>query len=467
MMLYKEPENLRSTASLDPRSAAEKFLDDNPDVEVLEAFVIDVNGVPRGKWIPRERALDVLTNGLAMPRSVFALDVWGRDVNAAGLAEGTGDPDGLCLPVPGTLSRVTWLKRPTAQVLLNMFDGAGVHFHGNPRAVLANVLSQYAKLGLTPVAATEMEFYLIDPVRSALDPVRPPNSRDGRWHTGQTQVLSISELQDYEAVFADIAEACRAQNVPADTVVRENGPGQYELNLNHVPDAMKAADAAVLLKRIVKAVARKHDMDATFMAKPYGLQAGSGMHVHFSVLDETGANIFSNSGELSERLMHSVGGLLSYMPDSMAVFAPHANSYRRLKPSEHAPTYASWGVDNRSAAVRVIKAGEKATRIEHRVAGADTNPHLVLAMILKAALAGMTEKINPGAAISGDEHSVVHEPLPTNWDVAQQRFANSGFAITAFGAEYRKLYAACKKQELSEFSFRVTDVEYDAYIRTV
>ncbi len=466
-MLYKEPENLRSTASLDPRSAAEKFLDDNPDVEVLEAFVIDVNGVPRGKWIPRERALDVLTNGLAMPRSVFALDVWGRDVNAAGLAEGTGDPDGLCLPVPGTLSRVTWLKRPTAQVLLNMFDGAGVHFHGNPRAVLANVLSQYAKLGLTPVAATEMEFYLIDPVRSALDPVRPPNSRDGRWHTGQTQVLSISELQDYEAVFADIAEACRAQNVPADTVVRENGPGQYELNLNHVPDAMKAADAAVLLKRIVKAVARKHDMDATFMAKPYGLQAGSGMHVHFSVLDETGANIFSNSGELSERLMHSVGGLLSYMPDSMAVFAPHANSYRRLKPSEHAPTYASWGVDNRSAAVRVIKAGEKATRIEHRVAGADTNPHLVLAMILKAALAGMTEKINPGAAISGDEHSVVHEPLPTNWDVAQQRFANSGFAITAFGAEYRKLYAACKKQELSEFSFRVTDVEYDAYIRTV
>ncbi len=466
-MLYKEPENLRSTASLDPRSAAEKFLDDNPDVEVLEAFVIDVNGVPRGKWIPRERALDVLTNGLAMPRSVFALDVWGRDVNAAGLAEGTGDPDGLCLPVPGTLSRVTWLKRPTAQVLLNMFDGAGVHFHGNPRAVLANVLSQYAKLGLTPVAATEMEFYLIDPVRSALDPVRPPNSRDGRWHTGQTQVLSISELQDYEAVFADIAEACRAQNVPADTVVRENGPGQYELNLNHLPDAMKAADAAVLLKRIVKAVARKHDMDATFMAKPYGLQAGSGMHVHFSVLDETGANIFSNSGELSERLMHSVGGLLSYMPDSMAVFAPHANSYRRLKPSEHAPTYASWGVDNRSAAVRVIKAGEKATRIEHRVAGADTNPHLVLAMILKAALAGMTEKINPGAAISGDEHSVVHEPLPTNWDVAQQRFANSGFAITAFGAEYRKLYAACKKQELSEFSFRVTDVEYDAYIRTV
>ncbi len=472
-MTFTEPQNLHSSASQSDEAvptehrAVETFLDANPDIEMLEAFVIDVNGVPRGKWIPRERAIDVLNNGLAMPRSVFALDVWGRDVNAAGLAEGTGDPDGLCLPVPGTLSRVPWLKRPTAQVLLNMFDGNGTHFYGDPRAVLINVLNQYAQLGLTPVAATEMEFYLIDPIRSALDPVRPPNSREGRWHTGQTQVLSISELQDYEDVFADIAEACRAQDVPADTVVRENGPGQYELNLNHLPDVMKAADAAVQLKRIVKAVARKHDLDATFMAKPYGLQAGSGMHVHFSILDQSGKNILADGNDVSESLMHAVGGLLTYMPDSMAVFAPHANSYRRLKPSEHAPTYASWGIDNRSAAVRVIKAGEKATRIEHRVAGADTNPHLVLAMILKAALAGMSEKLSPGAAISGDDHSIVHEPLPTNWDVALQRFADSSFALSAFGAEYRKLYAACKQQELSEFSFRVTDVEYDAYIRTV
>lgn len=137
------------------------------------------------------------------------------------------------------------------------------------------------KAGLTPVVATELEFYLIDPVRSALDPVRPPHSREGRWHTGQTQVLSISELQDFEDVFHDIATACRAQGVLADTTLRENGPGQYEINLNHVPDALRAADFAVFLKRIVKGVARRHDLDATFMAKPYGLQAGNGMHVHF------------------------------------------------------------------------------------------------------------------------------------------------------------------------------------------
>ena len=461
------PAGSKDQLQVEFQQSASAFLDANPDIEVLEAFTIDVNGVPRGKWIPRERALDVLTKGMAMPRSVFALDVWGRDVNAAGLAEGTGDPDGLCVPVPGTLSRVTWLKRPTAQVVLDMQNGDGSAFHGNPRAVLASVLARYRALKLTPVAATELEFYLIDPVRSALDPVRPPNSRDGRWHTGQTHVLSISELHDYEDVFADIAAACQAQGIPADTALRENGPGQYEINLHHVPDALSAADYAVLLKRIVKAVARKHDLDATFMAKPYGRQAGSSMHVHFSILDESGTNIFADGNALSERILHAVGGLLSYLPDSMAVFAPHANSYRRLTPSEHAPTYASWGIDNRSAAVRIIKAGKMATRIEHRVAGSDCNPYLVLAMILSAALAGMNEEIDPGGPISGDEHSAVHEPLPTNWDIALQRFSKSGFAMSAVGLPYRTLFAACKRQELSEFSFRVTDVEYDAYIRTV
>ncbi|ODS57942.1 MAG: glutamine synthetase [Agrobacterium sp. SCN 61-19] len=452
---------------MDMAEEAREFFAANPDIEVLEAFVIDVNGVPRGKWIPRERAIDVLTKGMAMPRSVYALDVWGRDVNAAGLAEGTGDPDGICFPVPGTLSRVTWLSRPTAQVLLQMYTPEGESFYADPRQVLGHVLDRFKAAKLTPVVATELEFYLIDPVRSALDPVRPPNTRDGRWHTGQTQVLSISELQDFEEVFHGISTAARAQNVPADTTLRENGPGQYEINLNHVPDALAAADYAVLLKRIVKGVARASDLDATFMAKPYGTQAGSGMHVHFSILNEKGENIFVGKDGPSDALFHSVGGLLESMGESMAIFAPHQNSYRRLRPSEHAPTYASWGFDNRSAAVRVITASKPATRIEHRVAGSDTNPYLVLAMILSAALAGMKEKLSPGGAISGDDHAVNHEPLPTNWDYALQRFGKSSFAYAALGPKYRSLYTACKQQELSEFSLRVTDVEYDAYIRTV
>jgi glutamine synthetase len=448
--------------------SAERFFRDNADIEVLEAFVVDVNGVARGKWIPRARALDVLAKGMALPRSVYALDIWGRDVADAGLAVGTGDPDGLCRPVAGTLSRVNWLDRPTAQVLLSMCGEDGGGYYADPRQVLARLVERYRQLGLTPVVATELEFYLIDPLRTAIDPVRPPHSRDVRWQSSQTQVLSIAELHDIEPLIGDIASACSEQSVPADTVLRENGPGQYEINLLHVPDALAAADHAVLLKRIVKGMARRHELDATFMAKPYGGQAGSGMHVHFSVLDEAGKNIYAGSGNApADALMHSIGGLLAYMGESMMVFAPHANSYRRLTPGAHAPTYASWGFDNRSAAIRVITTSREATRIEHRVPGADTNPYLAIAMILGAALSGMKEKISPHGAIAGDLHAVDHEPLPTNWDHALQRMARSSFVQVAPGADYRALYAATKRQELAEFALRVTDVEYDAYIRAV
>jgi glutamine synthetase len=451
---------------MDNIANARAFLGENKDIEVLEAFVIDVNGVPRGKWIPRERALDVLDKGMSIPRSVYALDVWGRDVYAAGLAEGTGDPDGICFPISDFISRVVWLERPTAQVMLGMREQDGAGFFGDPRQVLVRVVDRFREMKLTPVVAVELEFYLIDPVRSALDPVRPPNSREVRWQSGQTQVLSIAELQDYEHVFRDISRACKAQGVPADAMLRENGPGQYEINLNHVPDALKAADYAVLLKRVVKGVARLHDLDATFMAKPYGTQAGSGMHVHFSILDDADQNIFVGPDAPSDQLMHAVGGLLHAMPDSMAVFAPHANSYRRLRRSENAPTFASWGRDNRSAAVRVVTSNKPSTRIEHRVAGADANPYLVLAMILGAALTGMNKRIDPGEATAGEDHKASHD-FPTQWDDSLHRFAKSEFASAILGPNYQALYTACKQQELEEFSLRVTDVEYDAYIKTV
>jgi glutamine synthetase len=444
------------------------FLDAHPEIEVIEAFVVDANGVPRGKWLPRDRALDVFENGMPMPRSIYALDVWGRDVNAAGLAEGTGDPDGLCMPVDGTIVVVPWLSRPTAQVILGMRNNDGSAFYADPRNVLSAVLGRFEARGLTPVVALEFEFYFIDPVHSALDPVRPPNSRDVRWQSRQTQVLSISELHEFEEVFGDIARACDAQGVPADTILRENGPGQYEVNLRHVPNALLAADHALLLKRIIKGVARKHDYDATFMAKPYGNHAGSGMHAHISLIDEDGRNVFQGEGNTtSPTLLSAVAGLVATMPDSMAVFAPNANSYRRVTLSEHAPMFASWGYETRSAAVRVITSRREATRVEHRVAGADSNPYLVLAAILEGMLAGIEEELRPGQPLVADNHTAEHEPLPNNWDYALELFAASPFTDRCLGDDYKALYLACKNQELAEFRGRVTDVEYDAFIKTV
>ena len=433
---------------------------------VLEAFVVDVNGIARGKWIPAERIPDVMRKGIALPRSVYALDVWGCDVIDAGLAVGTGDPDGICLPVEGSLVPVTWLTRPTQQVLLNMVEQNGQPFYADPRQVLARVMGFFKNAGLTPVMATELEFYFIDRRRTPRDPVSPPFSNEGRWQGWQTQVLSIAELHSFEPVLADIFHACEVQNVPADTVVRENGPGQYEVNLNHVNDPLLAADHAFLLKRIVKGVAKKHGWDATFMAKPYGDLAGSGMHAHISVLDKDGRNIMAHdSGAPSDRLLHAVGGMMSTMADAMLLLAPHANSYRRLCPGTHAPTNITWGMDNRTAAIRVITAG-KNTRIEHRVAGADCNPYLAVAGILAGLLHGLENKIDPGPAITGEEREG-HASLPFNWDDAIDAFDASAVMATYLGAEYQDLFSATKAQEQAEFRKRVTDVEYDAYLSSV
>jgi glutamine synthetase len=433
---------------------------------VLEAFVVDVNGIARGKWVPADRIPDVLRKGIALPRSVYALDVWGCDVEAAGLAIGTGDPDGICMPVEGTLVPVTWLTRPTQQLLLNMVEQDGSPFYADPRQVLARVVGDFRDAGLTPVLATELEFYFIDKRRTPRDPVSPPFSNEGRWQGWQTQVLSIAELHSFEPVLADIFDACERQNVPADTAVRENGPGQYEVNLKHVSDPLAAADHAFLLKRIVKGVARKHGWDATFMAKPYGNLAGSGMHVHMSVLDRNGRNIMAEeNGAPSARLLHAVGGMMATMADSMLLLAPHANSYRRLSPGTHAPTNITWGMDNRTAAIRVITAG-KNTRVEHRVAGADCNPYLAVAGILAGVMHGLEAEIDPGRPISGEELEG-HPALPFNWDDAIDAFDASDVMAKYLGAQYQDLFSATKAQEQAEFRKRVTDVEYDAYLSSV
>jgi len=433
---------------------------------VLEAFVVDVNGIARGKWVPADRIPEVMNKGIALPRSVYALDVWGCDVPDAGLAVGTGDPDGICMPVENTLLPVTWLTRPTTQLLLSMQEQDGTPFYADPRQVLARVCNFYKEAKLTPVMAAELEFYLIDRRRTTRDPVSPPSSNEGRWQGWQTQVLSIAELHSFEPLLADIFHACERQNLPADTVVRENGPGQYEVNLKHVNDPLAAADHAFLLKRIVKGVARQHGLDATFMAKPYGDLAGSGMHLHMSMLDENGRNIMAEeNGAPSEKLRHVVGGMLNTMAEAMLLLAPHANSYRRLTPANHAPTNLTWGLDNRTASIRVITAG-KATRVEHRVAGADCNPYLAIAGILAGGLYGLRGAIDPGPPISGEEPEG-HATLPINWDDAIDAFDESEVLGEYLGTEYQDLFSACKRQEQAEFRRRVTDVEYDAYLASV
>jgi len=214
-------------------------------------------------------------------------------------------------------------------------------------------------------------------------------------------------------------------------------------------------------------VARKHGLTATFMAKPYGQWAGSGMHVHMSVLDTQGNNIFVGTPERAAPVLYNaVGGIIQAMPDTMLTLAPHANSYRRFAPGVHAPTFGDWGHDNRLAAVRVITADPPASRIEHRVAGADCNPYLAFASLLGSALNGIETKADPGPETFGDKRTGQAPPLPIAWSAALDKFADSAHIKSIFGADFQRLFTACKRQEINEMRRRISDVEYDAYLET-
>lgn len=447
-------------------TAGKKFFSRYPKIKTLEVFAVDVNGVLRGKKMPVSAAKKLFESGLRMPRSIFAVDIWGQDVLPAGLVAETGDNDGICRAVPGTLLPVPWADAPAAQVLLTMEEGSGKPFFADPRQVLKKVLDLFRAKGLTPVVAAELEFYLFDARRDERGFPQPPRSKRTGRRSSAAHILSIGELDEFSDALSDISRACDVQSIPADTTISENGPGQYEINLNHVPDALLAADHATLLKRAVRGVARKHGLDASFMAKPYGGLSGSGLHVHFSVLDKKGKNIFAGGDKSgTPALRHAIGGLLKAMPDSTALFAPNLNSYRRFAAGSHAPTTVSWGYDNRSAALRVPSSDLAATRIEHRVAGADANPYLILAAILAGAYDGIVNRIDPGKPFAGNVYESKAKRLPATWDTALAAFEKSPFIAKYLGRGYQKLYLVCKRQEKEQLERQVTSAEYDAYLR--
>ncbi len=454
-----------STLSADP---AEVFLRAHPDVEVIEALLTDTNGVIRGKQLPVGVLPKLFKGGLRLPASVFALDIWGQDVEASGLIFETGDADRVCVPVPGSLRPVPWLKTPTAQLLLTMIEGDGRPFHADPRQVLAGVLEQYRRLDLTPVVATELEFYLFDARRDERGRPQLPVSPVTGQRMFDSQLYGLDELQEFGEVFGAINRACVTQRIPTDTLIAEQAPGQYEINLVHVPDALAAADYAAMLKRVIKGVASAHRLTASFMAKPFGNRSGNGMHVHFSLLDRDGHNVFDDGSEQgSPVLRQAIAGLVATMADGMAVFAPNTNSYRRFQPGSHAPMAPAWGYDNRSTALRIPLADPAAMRIEHRVAGADANPYLTLATILAGALHGIEQRLEPPPATVGNAYAQHPRSLPDTWEHALERFENSDFIRERLGAGEQKIYSACKWQELFAFRRQVTPLEYDAYLRTV
>jgi glutamine synthetase len=446
----------------DPQASLTAFLAAHPDIATVEAFVFDIAGAAKGKWLTRDKALSLDAKGLPLPLSVFAQDAWGCDVMAAGLAFGTGDPDGTGFPVAGRFAAVPWLDGHVAQAFLTMGDRA----EADPRGCLAAIVARYGARGLIPVVAVELEFYLYRLIDGL--PVPPDGAAAAGWRRNDT--LSTAALAAHQPLIDAILTTAYAIGIPVDGVISEAGPGQFELNILHRADALAMADDAMLLRRIVRGLANRHGFGATFMAKPYGEASGSGMHIHASVNDADGHNVLADraTGTPAPRLLHAVAGLIAAMPDTMLAFAPNANSFRRFRPDAHAPVSAGWGHDDRSAAIRVIDGarlgvGAKATRIEHRISGADANAYLAMAAMLGAMLQGIEAGQMPPAAQDPRDPGA-GERLPVEWGAAIDRFAASDRAAQIFGQRLRDIFVACKRQDRAAFIAHIDRFEYDTYL---
>jgi glutamine synthetase len=447
---------------------ARAFLQSNDSVGNIDLLITDANGIVRGKRIRRDVLCKVYEKGVCLPGSVFGCDICGDTVEATGLGFDRGDSDDICYPVPGTLSLTGWRSGADAQLIMSMFEADGTPFFADPRQVLNRVLERLQADGLEPTIAVELEFYLLDRRCAESGDPRPPVSPVTGERESSTQVYGMAELDGYSEFLDEVHRLCTIQGVPADTAVAEYAPGQYEINLHHVADALAACDQATLLKRIIKRAAERFGMDATFMAKPYADRSGSGTHIHVSMLDGDGGNIFEDADpEGSARLKHAVGGLLDAMPESMAILAPNANSFRRFQPGNFVPMTPCWGVNNRTTALRIPAGDPEHRRIEHRVAGADANPYLVVAAVLAGMHHGMSQGLQPPPALEGDAAAAETGTLPPSWLHAIEALEQGTVLPGYLGADFVRVFAACRRHERQSFEAGVTPLEIDWYLRTV
>lgn len=431
-----------STPDLAQRFRAEGVRD-------VECLFPDVSGYPRGKL---------------MPAASFAKGQELRIAQAIPMQCVTGeysydpifpdaDPDVRLVPDISTLKPVPWASVPRYMAIHDCVEMSGELCAFAPRSVLKTVLARYAQAGLTPVVAPEIEFYLTAANTDPAEALRAPVGRGGRAEVGQS-AFSMNMLNELAPFWDEFHAAIDALGIRADTWIHEVGPTQYEINLMH-GDALAVADQAFLFKMAAKEVALKHGLNAVFMAKPLSGEAGSSMHLHQSIVDAQGRNIFSAAdGSATPAFSQYLGGLQTYGPDLMLIYAPFVNSYRRYVTGSQAPINLDWGYDNRTTGLRIPLSGPAARRVENRIAGADANPYLAIAASLTAGLAGMQEQLAPSAPIEGNGYDQAHT-LARSFLMAHDQLAHSAHAARLLGADFVRAYLAVKQ------------LEHDSYLREI
>jgi glutamine synthetase len=419
-------------------------------VRDVECIFPDISGYPRGKLMPAE---SFLTGGelricQAIPMQAVTGDYSYNPVFP------DSDPDVRLLPDYATVTLAPWASVPRAVAIHDCLELDGSWCQFAPRSILKGVLARYAALGLKPVVAPEIEFYLTAPNTDPAQPLLAPLVRGGRAEVGQS-AFSLNMLNELAPFWNEFRDACRTLGIATDTWIHEVGATQYEINLLH-GDAVAVADQAFLFKYAAREIALKHGLNAVFMAKPIAGSSGSSMHLHISVVDAQGANVFSlPDGRESPRLAHFIAGLQTYAPDLMLMLAPNVNSYRRYVSGSQAPVNLQWGYDNRTTGLRIPASGPAARRVENRLAGADANPYLAMAASLAAGLKGLQEPLNPSAPLTGNGYDQAHS-LPRSMDEALQKMQHSATARALFGDQFVTGYCAVKALELQSFQSEIS-----------
>lgn len=453
--------NIASNARADEHGAspsgvarATAFLEQNPQVQYVDCVFADLCGVVRGKRIARAELESVFEEGLPIPYTIYFLDARGEVVEQSSRAASPGGIEGVAWPIPGTLTRVNWSQRPHGQVLMTLCDAKGQPYFGEPRNVLKRVAARFTALGLTPVAAFDFEFYLFDREKAKNGVPEPPAANDGVKRQASAAVYGISDIDRFDGVLTGIAEAAAIQGLPQVVATPEALAGRFRIGVKRMDDAVTAADHAVFLRQVVRAVARKHGLDATFMAKPFLKLAGSAMLVR-TALRATADDVASD-----EKLRHAIGGLQATMAEAIALFSPNANSYRRFADGGTARN-KRWGVDNASTVLSLARAEG---RIDHRLASADANPYLVLAAALAGMHRGIEEEIDPGQPFDGNATGFVDQTMPFAIDAALVALENGSILREYMGPSYVDLYCTTKRAELERFRNHIPAHEYDWYM---
>ncbi|QSX30722.1 MULTISPECIES: glutamine synthetase family protein [Shewanella] len=445
------------------------FLKDKKITEV-ECVISDMTGIARGKISPVDKFVN--EKGMRLPESVLLQTVTGDNIGQEVYFEllDSAEIDFICVPDENAVFLLPWTLEATAQVIHDTFDRMGNPIELSPRNVLKKVIKLYDDHGWQPVIAPEMEFYLVARNEDPDLPLKPPMGRSGRAESGR-QSFSIDAANEYDPLFEDMYEWCEAQGLDIDTLIHEEGTAQMEINFSH-GDALSLADQVFVFKRTLREAALKHNVCATFMAKPVTNEPGSAMHIHQNVLDKTsGKNIFTlDDGTKSPLFLSHIAGLQRYLPEFLPLVAPSVNSFRRFLPGTSAPVNLEWGEENRTCGLRIPESPPHTRRIENRLAGADANCYLAVAASLLAGYIGMVEGLKPSNPVHGkanESRTANVNCLPLTLDEALVAMEESEACRKYLGDAFTTGYVAVKQAELENFRRVVSAWEREFLLLTV